>query len=337
LARFLFAAHDPGGALMLSACHREAVSRGHDITFVAAGPTAALWRDRGFALSAVDDAAAVSLDDVDAVITGSGFAEFERDLWRRARRHQLATLAAIDAWTNLQRRFEASDGVIQPDAVAVLDTPLRDQLAALEGWSAHLFIVGQPHLQEQTARLALRRRQHGKSAGRHQLVFFSEPVREDYGTSRGFDQFEVFAALMKYLDDVSDVQIRIKPHPREDAGAWQDVAGDRATLAGGSAADLLVEADGVLGMTSMVLIEAHLLGLPVLSLQPERTAVVNPLIEDICAPLVDWHDLRDRWRAFAAGFGMTQPVAPRFDGLLRAADQRMVDAMEAVAEPAGDH
>ena len=38
------------------------------------------------------------------------------------------------------------------------------------------------------------------------IVFFSEPVREDYGDTRGFDQFEVFEGLMEANSQVEETR-----------------------------------------------------------------------------------------------------------------------------------
>lgn len=329
MARFLFTAHDPGGALMLGASHAEILSRGHDVVFAAAGPTLGVWQAAGHEVIAVDKADELPWENIDAVATGSGFSDFERDVWPLAAARQLPSLAVIDAWTSLVRRFETPNGPVQPSAVAVLDAAVRDELAAHDWWMAEMYIVGQPHLQAQTTALRLRRSQSPTRHDRPNIVFFSEPVREDYGTTRGFDQFEVFETLVRHLPQ--ELEIGIKPHPREDAAAWARLSGDRFRLIDATAADLLVEADGVLGMTTMVLVEAHLLGLPVLSLQPGRTGLANPLIDEFCTPVLDWADFAGSWAAFNDALGQPLPVTPRFANLLADADQRLADALEAVA------
>ena len=167
---------------------------------------------------------------------------------------------------------------------------------------------------------------------RRMIVFFSEPVREDYGDTRGFDQFEVFEGLMEEYDQAALSEIVVKPHPREDMAAWEHVVQGRARLSSASAADLLTACDGVIGMTSMVLIEAHLLGLPVLSLQPGRTGNANPLVEDATLPVLAWSAFPDAWQAYHELLGTEQTISTRFNGLLIDADQRLVGAVEATAE-----
>ena len=146
------------------------------------------------------------------------------------------------------------------------------------------------------------------------------------------DQFEVFEGLMEEYDQTALSEIVVKPHPREDMAAWEHVVQGRAQLSLTSAADLLTACDGVIGMTSMVLIEAHLLGLPVLSLQPGRTGNANPLVEDATLPVLAWSAFPDAWQAYHELLGTEQTISTRFNGLLRDADQRLVDAVEATVE-----
>ena len=78
------------------------------------------------------------------------------------------------------------------------------------------------------------------------------------------------------------------------------------------------------------LVLTHLLGLPVLSLQPGRTGNANLLVEDATSPVLAWSvsptgkrimNCRESSRRF-----------PLVNGLLRDADQRLVDAIEATVE-----
>ena len=330
MSRVLLYAHDPGGALMLAAAAGAAMSRGHQLAFRAAGPSVSLWRNAGFDVIDDEIASAPEFHGIDVVVTGTGFSDREQDMWVRARAVGLPSLAVVDAWTSLARRFEAEDGHVQPDAVGVLDHELADVLDGMAWWRGKTYVVGQPHLQSQTAELVCARA--ARTMDRRMIVFFSEPIREDYGDTRGFDQFEVFEGLMVEYDQAAHSEIVVKPHPREDAAAWEHVVQGRAQLSSASAADLLTACDGVIGMTTMVLIEAHLLGLPVLSLQPGRTGNANPLVEDATSPVLAWSAFPDAWQAYYKSLGIEQTISTRFNGLLRDADQRLVDAVEATVE-----
>lgn len=328
MSRFIFFAHDPGGAMMLAAAAPRVRARGHDIRFIGAGPAVTLWRGAGHSVFVEAAGNEASLDGVDAIVTGTGFSDRERDVWRRARAAGAPALAVIDAGVNLARRFESEEGYVTPDAVGVLDEKSRLELAAHPWWRCETHVIGQAHLQVQTMRLAAARDAGGAAGG--SLVFFSEPVLEDYGDRRGFDQFGVFRKFSALTNAFGGLEVLIKPHPREDADRWRELARGPAKLTDAPAAELLVAADGVIGMTTMVLVEAHLLGVPVLSLQPARTSVLNPLVDETGPPVVDWSSLPAAWTEFLAKLGVDQPITHRFSELLRDADNRLADAMEAV-------
>jgi len=331
VTRFLFAAHDPGGALMLAAAAPVIRSRGHEIVFAGAGPTVGLWRDAGYDVAEMAEPVDLTTS-IDAVATGTGFSNYEQMFWGWASARQLPSLAVIDAWTNLVGRFQDGDRVVQPNAVCVIDEDASSSIGNSGALDARLFVVGQPHLQAQTALLRGGRLARPVPEGPPIVVFFSEPVREDYGDTRGFDQFQVFRTLAAAIP-AGPVDILVKPHPREDAGAWTSAVAEcpGAVISGLSAPELLIACDGVAGMTTMVLLEAHLLGLPVLSVQPDRTSVINPIIDEICDVVTAGTALPAAWRLFCDRLGTPGTAGGQFGRILDNADGRLADAMEAVA------
>ena len=177
MSRVLLYAHDPGGALMLSAAACAALSSGHELVFHAAGPSVPLWREAGF--DVIEDVATCvpKFDGIDVVVTGTGFSAREQTMWLRAQAAGLPSLAVVDAWTSLERRFEAKDGHVQPDAIGVLDHELADELNAMAWWRGRTHVIGQSHLQIQTAKLVDARA--ARKMDSRKIVFFSDPVRED--------------------------------------------------------------------------------------------------------------------------------------------------------------
>ncbi len=219
MAHLLFAAHDSGGANMLLPVMPLARGRGHRTSTLAAGPSAAVWRGAGEEVEDAGGDAAVraALDRLapDLVVTGTSYADFERTLWRLARDRGTRSLAAIDSWTTLRKRFSWADGsLVQPDAVCVVDERMRDRILA-EGWcGVPLHVTGQPHLE------AVVRRLGGKRAGRKPtdtplLVFFSESLRRDYGgEGPGYDQFTVADLLVPALAGLARISSAASMHRR---------------------------------------------------------------------------------------------------------------------------
>ena len=345
MAHLLFAAYDPGGANMLLPVMPLARGRGHRTSALAAGPAAAVWRDAGEEVVDVGGGEAAMRDPLDRlapglVVTGTGYADFERTLWRLARDRGTRSLAAIDSWTNLRRRFLCVDGTeVQPDAICVVDEPTRDRILG-EGWCrVPLHVTGQPHLEAVVRRLGGRRAQR-KPTDTPLLVFFSESLRRDYGgEGLGFDQFTVADALVPALAGLGPLTLVIQPHPRDDRGEWEAwVRGRRVpdgvalTLGAEDTESLLVACDGAIGMTTMVLMEAALLGVPVLSLQPGRTRVLNPGLTalDGLRVVTGDYDIAPAMAGFVRALGRPAPAGPACSPLLvEDAGRRFLAAVEA--------
>lgn len=338
---------------MIGAAVPALLSRGHEIDFIAVGPAETVWRAAGHRVGAAATASDFerTLETrPDAMVAGTGFGEFERGCWQWARGHRLPAMAAIDSWTNILRRFETQAGADFPDLVAVIDAAVADEFRAVAGPGAAdtaLAVVGQPHLETQTARLRRVRGDRRAGRGGLDLVFFSEPIIEDFGPdARGYDQFGVVETLAEALGEAlavappaAELAIRVKPHPREATARWQELlvrlrkqTGLEITLTDASAESLLGEIDGALGMTSMVLVEAHLAGIPVLSLQPSRRGVANPVVEDLGVIVADANHAADRIGAFIERLDRPTAVHPRFQSILTGAAERFASAAETLLE-----
>ena len=344
MAHLLFAAHDSGGANMLRPVMPLARRRGHRTSALAAGPAAAIWRDAGEEVLDAGGEEAAMGGTVDRlapglVVTGTGYADFERILWRLARHRGTRSLAAIDSWISLRKRFLCVDGTeVQPDAICVVDERMRDQILD-EGWCrVPLHITGQPHLE------AIVRRLDGRRAGRNRgtpplLVFFSESLRRDHGgEGAGFDQFTVAEALVPALAGLGPLTLVIQPHPRDDRGEWEGwmrgrrvADGVALTLGAENTESLLVACDGVIGMTTMVLMEAALLGVPVLSLQPGRIRVLNPGLKavDGLRVVTREKDIAPAMADFVRTLGRPAAAGPARPPMVADAGRRFLAAVEA--------
>ncbi len=350
MARLVFAAHDPGGARMLAPMAGPARRKGFGLTFLAAGPALDIWRDGGETVATLDAKSVAGLEksflDADLLVTGTGFSDFEKDLWDSFRGIGVPSLAAIDSWSNFKLRFVRDlgghDGLadVQPDAIAVVDEFSRRAIEE-EGWRrARLFVVGQPHLESYVPRIrGMRDSATNTASAVPGLVFFSEPIEEDYGDKRrGFNQFDVARSVVDALIEAGiEAVLEIKSHPRESAGKWRAWAGDIPTgglevkLSGRPVDELLIEADGVLGMTSMVLIEAHLARIPTLSLQPGRSGIINPVIDDIITVISDSAAIGGGIEEFVSGLPFKPDVHPNTEAIIRGAADRFMEAIEKMA------
>lgn len=217
----------------------------------------------------------------------------EKHLWQSARRRGVPTLAFVDQWQNYSVRFS---GVAPSERLAYLPDYINciDRIGETEmlreGFDPQRLVrLGQPYLALMRETLAATdgqkaRKRLGIPPGRPVALFVSEPIREHYGRLRGYDQYD---ALRLFLERTAGAPERpfplIKLHPKESADGYAPLRASfrdlHPLIVGGelSPPECLAVADTVYGMTSIMLIEAYLLGKPVISLQP-GLAVEDPLV-----------------------------------------------------------
>lgn len=341
MALIALAAHDPGGAAVLAAAAPALRARGHGLLWLPAGPAGRLWREAGeYVPAAIDHAAAAAALERESptlLLTGTSFFEgFERALWSVGRKFRIPSLAVLDSWTNIELRFAPAEGPAeQPDALGVIDDDTRAQIAAAGWCRARIFVVGQPHLAARTERL-IRRRKNRPGGSAKRIVFFSEPIIEDFGRdARGFTQFEVATLAAQALAGSPGVVLDVKPHPREAESGWRDwlARAPNARLAAEDTETLLAAADGILGMTTMVLIEATLAGIPALSLQPGRPNILNPMIEEMVPVVAREPDAVAALTGWLSEFGRPLIPSPRIGELLNGAARLVAAAEEIIRGP----
>ena len=274
----------------------------------------------------------------DLLVTATGFADFEPSLWRLGRRLGIRSVAAIESWTNLRRRFPEDGGDLnQPDVLCVVDEWMRDRLLEEEWCRARLHVIGQPHLEALVGRLA-KRRVKRVSGDIPMLVFFSETLRQDFpGDGPGYDQYSVGEKLVAALAGLGPLSLIIQPHPREDREVWKGWLAERdippgisVRIGGDSTESLLVACDGAIGMTTMVLVEAALLGVPVLSLQPGRKKIVNPVLDDLegVRVVADGAVTISAVADFVGALGRQNATGGRLSPVLKGAGNRFLAALE---------
>jgi len=343
MASLLCMAHDPGGANMLTPAVEKLRARGMDIRFLAAGPALDLWADLG-AEPAADNPSGLR-EQIDAcapdlLVTGtSDRADLEREAWEIAAHYGVSAVAVIDAWMNFRQRFQRlRDGrEIQPGAVCVPDIWCRQRIMSGEWWRGRVHVTGSPHLQALTARLAPQRANHRPNCP-PLLAFFSEHIREACTAENhpGYDQFEVAGRLLDSLAGAGPLTLALQPHPLEQVETWErwlrgrELPADiKLELKQRSTERLLLEADGVIGMTTMVLVEAALLGVPTLSLQPDRRLVANPGVDWLAGMhlVTSGREFEQAVRTFLSDLDGTAAEAKVIAEIIDEADARLAAAI----------
>ncbi len=224
---------------------------------------------------------AASLVEIDAT---------ESDVWKICRQNNITTLALLDQWQNYSARFF-------PEGISVSQDDLPDYINAInaigkadmvrEGFpEERLITFGHPyltriardynHADKKEARKAL-----GVSDNQQSIsLFVSEPIAKYYDRTRGYNEEDALDIWLDWIGNREDSPIAlVKCHPKEDPKKLQAILAGHPTAKaslikqGISPFQCLVAADEVYGMTSIMLIEAYVMGKPVLSVQPSSSGV----------------------------------------------------------------
>jgi hypothetical protein len=327
-------AGDPGGANALGPVIEALLTSGRRVQAFAYRQAAGVWRYRGLAYQELTETMSVPdaircLQAASAGVllaaTSCNGVNLEQRFVAAARRLGTPSLAVLDFWSNYRLRFTDERGAWAdlPDRIAVMDEWARAEMIA-EGFAAErLCVTGLPALDDlercragftPEARARLRAR-WGCRTGEKLVLFASQPLAALTGsgamdlTFPGYTEHTVLAAVVPALDRLARrrgarILLLIRPHPREDAAALRGLAGEavRVVVDGsGDGREVALTCDLVAGMSTVLLVEACLLGCVVVSLQPG-------LSRPDALPTNRWGSSRAVYRA--------QDIEPALDSLL---------------------
>ena len=287
--RVLLAAHDRGGVNLLMPLLRHWRERDRRIaaSFIGAPmvayelrhmlpspvdipATAGMRRDMdGF--SRYDDAelsAILASTPWDLVLTGTSVrSDLEQSLWRLARARSMPTAALCDMWTEYARRFRDGAASELPDRILVLDDRMAEEARDALGASVAIDVVGSPHFADLLA--AARR----GDAGREHVRFISEPAAAIFPKA-GVHEFQIAEMIIGVLERQGMAsRLLLRPHPQDDAEAWRRFAAAHRTkgvrLDDEPSWSCHRSTAMAVGISSMMLIELAIAGVPVASFHPE--------------------------------------------------------------------
>jgi hypothetical protein len=356
----LICAEDPGACNFLAPLPERLRADGLSSAVVAHPRVAAYLQSRGATFTTPDpsiDAEAVLLRYTPGALV-SGTSEFADCLGLRlisvARRRGVPSIAVVDMAANASRRFRGqSDDPLRhaPDRLAVCDQGTADAFAALGFLPARISLCGHPHFDvirarravlEGEDRAALRRTLFTGAGDRKVIVFVAESVDQlDPSFSRrsaayslagrGNAEFRTAIILEELLDAALLLPERpyvvVRLHPKNSEGEFEAFRDEIDQMsADGDPVPLIWAADAVVGMTSMLLVEAYLLGRPTLSVLPRREEAA--LIVTTASGLTQVATTRAEVRAGLVSL-LERPAAPvvraAADGLPVGALDRLMD------------
>ena len=219
-------------------------------------------------------------------------------LWRAANACGAKSVAIADDTTislkhsrqDLNDRFRDADGIqIFPETLCVVDEESRRAVVTAGMPNDSIIIIGNLHL-KRFRRLAEAIDQHKIITLRHKwgateeskvVLYASEPITQmrKHGKTRNHDELSLLGDLIdrvrknRLANNIScdaHTMVVVRPHPRDQLAKFQPYLVDQTPRTivsrAGSSAEAVLAADAVVGITSMLLVEAAALQRPSFSL-----------------------------------------------------------------------
>jgi hypothetical protein len=216
----------------------------------------------------------------------------EKHLWHLSRKAGIKTIALLDQWQNYSLRFSGVEEQEQlaylPDAINCIDEIGKKEMIK-EGFDGNiLYPLGQPYLDRiklNANKLVPAVIRDSLNIGQDEevILFVSEAIQEYYGAERGYNQYDALRAFLKGIKPASGSLILVKLHPKDDITKFKRIQADfpqhRLLFISNefSPLECIIISNMVFGMTSIMLIEAYIIGKPVVSVQP-NLKVADPLM-----------------------------------------------------------
>lgn len=274
--KILFAAQDPGSANALTPVIKKLSARIQLKVLAAKYAVPMFVRDniRFTDCTAYSDA---QLADLVAawspnimVLGASAGLSIEKRLTLMARVHGIRTVSVIDYWSGYDDRFGEKINKRHrylPDYVCVIDRAMKDELLELGVPAKAIAITGNPHLEDSVRKIKAKTK-HAKN-----LLYISAPFSSLHPNPYPFDEFQALRDVLEYPRWKEYGTVIVKLHPKEAEGKYDALIAryPEAPIRIVKADDLyrlLGEATVIVGINSIVLLEASLAGKPVVSYQP---------------------------------------------------------------------
>lgn len=198
----------------------------------------------------------------------------EKYLWYNAKQKNIPTIAFLDQWQNYAIRFSGINEdeymMYQPDFINCINDIGKKEMQKLGFKSDKLIEFGQPYLstlKDKSIEKANLIEELKLDSKKEVVLFVSEAIEEHFGSSRGYTQYEIIDYLLSNHEFLSNKQIIVKLHPKDDIYKFNKYQNITLIQNEFSAFEMISTSDYIIGMTSIMLIEAYILNKNVLSIQ----------------------------------------------------------------------
>ena len=199
----------------------------------------------------------------------------EKFIWHNAKQSDIPTMAFLDQWQNYDIRFSGTSSneymLYQPDYINCINDIGKQEMIELGFDSNKLLELGQPYLSQLKNTVLVDKEkifeQLNLDKDKETVLFVSEAIYENYGNARGYTQYKTLEYLLDNKEFINNKQIIIKLHPKDDITKFDKYKDIILIQNEYTSYEMISVSDFIMGMTSIMLIEAYILEKKVLSIQ----------------------------------------------------------------------
>jgi len=212
---------------------------------------------------------------IEFIVTGTSWGNcVDKAFIGFGRRHGLKVASIIEHWSFYRERFVLGDELILPDYIVVNDAYAKSGAVKAGLPENAIYVLGNPALENKKKEglRAMSKKEWLKALkmpDKKIVAFISESYAKDFPVGRdhyqGFDEYRVVEDILSIVD--AGELLLIKTHPSENRNKYDVYKGVTVT-SDTDVHSLVTNADFVVGMGSMLLIEASLVRRDVISYRP---------------------------------------------------------------------
>jgi hypothetical protein len=228
------------------------------------------------------------LSEPSFLLTGtSEYADEDDRFWQWAKSRGIPSLAFVDSWVSYWQRFTPS-GVVQkrfsitPDLIGVIDRFMYDRMVDSGCDEKLLIVTGNPAFDCLRRYVPREQKDIVGTYGEDYVLFIGEPFnnRLHVGNEKdvlGYTEAEVLRVTADAVQMMEGEKFKlvVRPHPRSGCtdeiksiiDSHSNIVVDAEKF---NSRDLVACGKAVVGMTSMLLYEASLMGVPAISIRPNK-------------------------------------------------------------------
>ena len=183
----------------------------------------------------------------------------------------IPTISYIDSWIGQDIRFKNSLISVVPDKIMVCDKSMYDSYLAYEQNGASIHLVGNIHLEM----LSNRYTNVSNDKDDKRILFVTENILH-YFPHYKVNEFTIIEEMLKVFSGPNEYILSIRPHPLESKEMWEYFIREKGEInkylqlelnSDESITSAIENANWVIGISSMALIEASILKKPTFSYQ----------------------------------------------------------------------